>query len=85
MQLVRFFDDVVAGCRAQAACDDVPEFARSRLRDAADQVEFFLDCRSLRRAFYEAKRATALHGAVERFLRDSTDATAALRNEFGAS
>jgi hypothetical protein len=80
-QLVSFLREVIVTCRLQAACACVPEFAQVRLRDAAGQVEFFLSRHALRRAFFEAKRATALYGAVDRFLRASTDATAALRAE----
>jgi hypothetical protein len=63
----------------------VPAFARARLGEAADHVEFFLQRRALRRAFHEAKHATAMHGAVERFLLSSTDATAALHDELSPS
>lgn len=82
-QLLEFLHQVTTGCRSFASRDDVPAFARDRLRDAAEQVEFFQNRGAYRRAFHESRRATALHAAVARFLQSGFDAVTALQIDLG--
>jgi hypothetical protein len=78
-QLLQFLHQVTTSCRTYADRQDVPAFARERLREAGEQVDFFLQRAAYRRSFNEARRATAIHGAVARYLQANVDAVTALQ------
>lgn len=83
-QLLEFLHQVTTSCRTFAERTDVPTFARERLLDAAEQVEFFRDRGAYRRAFHESRRATAIHAAVARFLQSNVDAVTSLQIDLGS-
>ena len=82
-QLLDFIQQAIACCRTNASFSHVPEFARERLREAGDNIEFFLQHREFTRAFQEAALATGINTAVVRFIQASAEATSTLRQELG--
>lgn len=80
-QLIDFLQQAIACCRSNASFAHVPAFARTRLKEAADNVEFFLRRHEYHRAFEEARLATGVNSAVVRFIQASAEATTALHEE----
>lgn len=78
-----FLQQAIACCRSNAAYAHVPKFARVRLSEAGDNIEFFLQHREYTRAFQEAALATGINAAIVRFIQASADAAATLRDELG--
>lgn len=80
-QLIDFLQQAISCCRTNAAIMQVPAYARARLTDAANNVEFFLGHCEYQRAFQEARLATGVNKAVVRYIQASAAASTALREE----
>lgn len=79
-QLLDFLEQAISCCRTNATCQHVPEFARSRLTEAADNIEFFVQQRELARAMREASLAISVNSAVARYIQDAALAVDTLRD-----
>ncbi len=84
-QLLDFLQQAITCCRTNSKFVHVPEFARSRLGEAADNIEFFMDRNEFNRAMQEASLAIAINSAVARFIQDSAQAVDTLRSRIGAA
>jgi hypothetical protein len=80
-QLIDFLQQAIACCRSNSSFAHIPGVARKRLREAGDNVDFFLQRQEYARAFAEARMATAINAAVVRFIKSSADAASTLVDE----
>lgn len=83
-QLLDFLQQAISCCRTNASYPHVPEFARQRLSEAADNIEFFMHQRELSRAMQEASLAIGINTAVARYIQDAAMAVDALRDKIRA-
>ena len=80
-QLLDFLQQAISCCRTNANYPHVPEFARMRLTEAADNIEFFMHQRELGRATREASLAITINSAVARYIQDAAIAVDTLREK----
>lgn len=83
-QLLDFLQQAISCCRTNAGFPHVPEFARQRLSEAADNIEFFMHQREFARAMREASLAISINSAVARYIQDAAMAVDVLRDKITA-
>ena len=82
-ELIDFLHQAISCCRSNASYEHVPDFARQRLREASDNVAFFLQQNEHARAFHEARTATTINSAVARYIQTCAAALGELRDGIG--
>lgn len=82
-QLLDFLQQAISCCRTNSKFVHIPEFARARLAEAADNVQFFMDRNEFSRAMQEASLAIGVNSAVARYIQESAQAVDTLRTRIG--
>lgn len=80
-ELVEFLRQTNVCCRSNSTLPQVPAYARNRLTQACDNIEFFLKHQDYQRAFREARIAVSVNSAVARYVQASAEAQNSLRDE----